>query len=736
MLSTIQAKIVTAIVLVLVVGVSAATVISIRTQRTNLLEAQQQELANNSNTLNISVRNVMLAGEAPVAVSLLQDLSEAPGFDALEIYRRDGSIAFSDFSTMEEVNRNLGGEAFPETPRRTGTPDAIVPVETVAFEEAVTFNTPRIVEDLEAQQLEYYFPILNYSECRQCHGTDHFVRGVAYYDVSLDSVFDRIGNARNTLLILYIAMTAAIALALVTLMQQIVIVPIRSIGRVVGRVGEGDLDVQADVAGSSEFRTLSQKINAMIGGLKERNRLEVQNSVIEARDEENRKYLDNIAEGLLLIDRDHRISEQYSRYVEELFATTEIAGRSFVDFIYPDTAQPGGEADARHDLARFLTMVFENTATEMEMIMSINPLAEQRLTVGDGGEQREIVVDTHFQRIFADDGTVERVMVIFEDLTDIVRTRAQLESERQRYKSDIEHIATLLKTGPEAYQEFSRDVRRTIELVEQTIEGSAAGESRNTVLRELHSLKGTARYLEFYPVAELAHAAEDAISDGGDVAAIVERLREEMENLDTINERFRSFAAVIAPEDTARAALSDFLEHIERMSREIAAELEKGVVVQIDNELTELSVLSRLKNPIIHLVRNAIDHGIEDEYERLAAGKSNPATITLAFSESETVYVVSIGDDGRGIDFDAVRRTAVERGVLAADRTYTRAQLVKTLFAPSFSTRGGATEISGRGVGLDVVQEEIRSLGGKISLRTRAGEGTRFTLTVPKGGQS
>ena len=336
MLSTIQAKIVTAIVLVLVIGVSGATVFSIRTQRTNLLEAQQQELANNSNTLNISVRNVMLAGEAPVAVSLLQDLSEAPGFDALEIYRRDGSIAFSDLSTLEEVNRNLGGNAFLETPRRTAPPDADAPVQTVAFDETVTFNTPRIVEDLDAQQLEYYFPILNYAECRQCHGTDHFVRGVAYYDVSLDSVFDRIGNARNTLLVLYLSMTAAIALALVTLMQRIVIVPIRSIGRVVGRVGEGDLDVQAEVTGSSEFRTLSQKINAMIGGLKERNRLEVQNSVIEARDEENRKYLDNIAEGLLLIDRDHQISDQYSRYVEELFATTEIAGRSFIDFIYPD----------------------------------------------------------------------------------------------------------------------------------------------------------------------------------------------------------------------------------------------------------------------------------------------------------------------------------------------------------------------------------------------------------------
>ena len=227
--------------------------------------------------------------------------------------------------------------------------------------------------------------------------------------------------------------------------------------------------------------------------------------------------------------------------------------------------------------------------------MSVNPLAEQRLTVGPAGSEREIVVDTQFQRIFAEDGTVERVMVIFEDLTDIVRTRAELESERQRYKSDIEHIATLLKTGPEAYQEFSRDAVRTIELVERAIDQAAVGESRNTMLRELHSLKGTARYLEFYPVAELANAAEGAISEGGDVAEIVRRLREEMTNLDQINERFRNFAAVIAPEDSGRAALTDFLEHIQRMGSEIATELEKGVEVRVENELTELSVLSKLK---------------------------------------------------------------------------------------------------------------------------------------------
>lgn len=725
MLATIQAKIVTAVVIVLLVGMSLVTVLTVRSQRTNLLDASRQNVANNSSTLNVSVRNVMLAGEAPIAVSLMNDLSEAPGFETLEVYRRDGTLAFSDFETLEAVNEALGAQEFSRTARRQG------PALTGGtLEQVVTFNTPRVIESLDEERLEYYFPILNYQECRACHGSDHFVRGVAYYEVSLASIFDRIGSARNTLLLFYVILGAAVATAIVTLMQRIVVGPIRQIGGVVGRVGEGDLEVEARVRGSREFETLSQKINAMIHGLKERNRLEIENEVIEARDQENRKYLDNIAEGLILIDSDHRISDQYSTYVEQLFATSEIAGKQFSHFIYPEK----GQEKERKEIDQFLSMAFENTATEMEMIMSINPLHEKELSVGEGDSARTIVVGTSFQRIWGDSGEVERIMAIFEDRTDIVRTQERLESERERYKSDIEHIATLLRTGPEAYSQFESDARSTIQAVEQAIDKSPEGEERNTLLRDLHSLKGTARYLEFQTVAELANRAEDLLEteEMGTLSEVAQELRNEIEALHSINEKFQSFAAQVAPEEQASAAISEFSSHIERMAREIAGELGKEISVDVQKRVSEFPFLGKLQNPIIHLVRNAVDHGIEDPYQRLTAGKDGTANLTVRLEEDDQEYFLSVIDDGGGIDFDAVRAKAEQLGLISTEREYVEKELLNLLFSPSFSTRQESTDISGRGVGLDVVHEEVRKLGGKISVGTKKGIGTRFLIRIPK----
>jgi HAMP domain-containing protein len=278
-----------ALVVVLVAAVAASVVQTVENQTSNLLEANRTDLASSSDSVNTAIRDVMLAVEAPITVSLLTDLAE----------------------TLDD------------------------PV----LEQVVATNTPRIIENLEKQQLEYYFPILNYSDCRVCHGTDHVVRGVAYYRVSLENVFDRINTARNTLLAFSGVTGIIIAILLIQLMQRIVIRPIRQIGDVVGMVGEGNLDVEADVRGSQEFDTLSEKINTMIDGLKEKSRLEVQNSVMQARDEETRKYLDNIAEGLLLLGRDHRVSEQYSKYLETLFGRSDIAGKTLPECVFPDPSR-------------------------------------------------------------------------------------------------------------------------------------------------------------------------------------------------------------------------------------------------------------------------------------------------------------------------------------------------------------------------------------------------------------
>jgi methyl-accepting chemotaxis protein len=687
--------------------------------------------------LTTMIRNVMLDGAAPLAVGTLSDLKEIPEFEQLEIYRRSGTIAFSDYRTLREVNARLEEQTFEETSR-------VEPkeLESAAFEKVLQTNTPLTMRNIEEQRMEYYFPMLNYSECRRCHGDDHFIRGVAYYRVSLAGIFTRISDARATLTIYNLAIGAAIALLMILLMRRVIVNPVLRIGRLVSRVGEGDLEVQVPVKSSDEIGNLSDKINSMITGLKEKNRLETQNRVIEARNQENRKYLDNILEGLLLIGRDLRISDQYSTHVTQLFGTEEIAGVYFPAFVYPDAE---AQEEERKELEQFLGMLFENTSTDMEMILSINPLANKRLRIRDDqGKSREIVVDATFQRIYSEEKVVN-VMVIFEDKTEIVETQKQLEEERERSQSELEHIATLLQIGPEGFDEFQEDAEQVLEQLTKALENPPGTHEIPALLRETHSMKGSARYLGFRRFGEKAHAAEEmltSLKDGtksweeqrDELEEQIASMREELDRSKNIRDRFTRFANLPEGGDGAAQAttsLKNFLNQLEKMSGEIAEELDKEVSMELNSQIDHLPYLHRLKNPLIHLVRNALDHGIEDVYQRLSAGKPREATIRVKMVRSDTGYTITIEDDGGGIDFDAVRARGVEKGLLDAEKEYSQKQLLSLLFSSSFSTRSEASELSGRGVGLDAVYAEIHRLGGHITVATRKGLGTRFTITLP-----
>jgi two-component system chemotaxis sensor kinase CheA len=134
-------------------------------------------------------------------------------------------------------------------------------------------------------------------------------------------------------------------------------------------------------------------------------------------------------------------------------------------------------------------------------------------------------------------------------------------------------------------------------------------------------------------------------------------------------------------------------------------------------------------------VRNAIDHGIEDEYERVALRKPSGGNVRIAVSNDGRDYLVDVSDDGRGIDFDRVRRKALDKGVLAPGQVGDRAALVKLLFSPDFSCSEG-TALSGRGYGLDIVRETVVRLHGQVSVATKNGIGTRFRIRIPQKTQT
>jgi two-component system chemotaxis sensor kinase CheA len=172
-----------------------------------------------------------------------------------------------------------------------------------------------------------------------------------------------------------------------------------------------------------------------------------------------------------------------------------------------------------------------------------------------------------------------------------------------------------------------------------------------------------------------------------------------------------------------------------RIVRDVAKHLNKEIALEIAGQNTDLdkSILDALAEPLAHLIRNAADHGIETASERAAAGKPGGGAVRLdAYHEGDQV-VIEVSDDGRGIDRDKIIRRAIERGLMSATETsrMNEAEINHLIFTPGFSTAENVTEISGRGVGLDVVKSALDNLKGSIEIETETGKGTTFRLIVP-----
>jgi len=170
-----------------------------------------------------------------------------------------------------------------------------------------------------------------------------------------------------------------------------------------------------------------------------------------------------------------------------------------------------------------------------------------------------------------------------------------------------------------------------------------------------------------------------------------------------------------------------------RMVRDTATKLGKKVNLEMEGEETELdrTLLEALSDPLTHLIRNAIDHGIEPPDERVRQGKPEVGTIKLSAYQSEGRIYIEISDDGKGIDTERVRQKAIQLGWIGENDYPPDETLYEFIFQPGFSTAQQVSDLSGRGVGMDVVKRNVESLGGSISVYSKRGEGTRFVLRVP-----
>lgn len=179
--------------------------------------------------------------------------------------------------------------------------------------------------------------------------------------------------------------------------------------------------------------------------------------------------------------------------------------------------------------------------------------------------------------------------------------------------------------------------------------------------------------------------------------------------------------------------ISQIFSRFPRLVRDVSRSLDKKINLVIEGEETELdkSVIDDLLDPLIHCVRNSIDHGIEKPSERMKAGKGEEGTVLLKASNEGNMIVIEIEDDGKGINVEAIHKKAVDRGVIHPSKQLSDVEAFNLIFDPGFSTAKEVTNISGRGVGLDVVKKQIEKLNGNVTVWSEEGKGTKFTIKLP-----
>jgi chemosensory pili system protein ChpA (sensor histidine kinase/response regulator) len=311
------------------------------------------------------------------------------------------------------------------------------------------------------------------------------------------------------------------------------------------------------------------------------------------------------------------------------------------------------------------------------------------------------------------------------DILDRLVTQAgEVSISRSRLENEVDTLRTSLAD----FSDNLARLRRQLREVEMQAESQIASRMAISSDREFDPLE----FDRFTRLQELTRMMAESVND---VASFHESLTRSVDNAHgDLTQQARLTRDL--QRDLMRVRMVPFAsisERLFRVARQSAKDVDKRVNLDIRGGGVELdrSVLERMSAPFEHLLRNAIAHGVESRAARAAAGKNEIGELLVQVAQEGNEVVIEFSDDGGGLDLDRIKSKAISVGLLDADEETSEAQIADLIFEPGFSTAESLTELSGRGVGMDVVQSEAQSLGGRVDLFSVPGKGTRFTIRLP-----
>jgi two-component system, chemotaxis family, sensor kinase CheA len=463
--------------------------------------------------------------------------------------------------------------------------------------------------------------------------------------------------------------------------------------------------------------------------------------------------LGGVREGLFLVEPSGRIGAVHSESMTRLFQRGDIAGLPLTELLRPIVAGTTLET------AEKFVEVLWSERTRENLVRSINPLQEVEVSFDNGTGGRETRhLDFDFRRVREG----ERVTALLVSVTDVsqrVALARELAALRSEAAVQAETLFGVVHLDQGQLRAFLAESAVTLKMInailrEPARDGAAFRRKVENILRQVHTLKGEAAALGLGTVESRAHAFEGELKEiesrreigGADFLPLVVRLDELLGHLNALGAlvaRAGDGATAVAADGTVPAIdpllVPPLPELLGNLSATVARRQAKEVRLSTAGlEAVPAALAQPVKNISVQLVRNAIVHGIEPPAARRAAGKAPTGEVRVEFERgTDDRCRLQITDDGAGLSVPRIRAAAVSRGLVSESEAATlepRA-VYGLLFRPGFSTLAEPDEDGGRGVGMSVVAELVRTLGGRVAIASGDGQYTRFTITLPASGR-
>jgi two-component system chemotaxis sensor kinase CheA len=445
---------------------------------------------------------------------------------------------------------------------------------------------------------------------------------------------------------------------------------------------------------------------------------------------------DNIKTGVFLMNKDCVIQTNYSASLEKSLEGTGLAGKKFNDLLAASFT-PKELAS----LKDYFDMV-QSRSMAQNKLDSLNPLEEFTYKRTAANNTEEKTLRCGFTSLDRNGETF--VLGTVEDVTAESKLKKRLSEEESKRQKEMRALFEVIHVPPSTLADFVEDATYNFEQVMTTLQDSAIS-STDTVVRVyqlIHAVKSDAYILGLIGFGDKLHTLETELkhlSEGINEPALedmlhltveIEQILQEKDKLVHTLDLLRAHAPDEQPRDQENNVLVETLKKAcERVSSDLGKKV-RFVTGKIEAEALKAAPRRQAREILVQLVRNEMFHGIESPAERLALGKNETGVIQLSVQGVAGAVRFTLQDDGVGLNFDRIRAKALEKGLIKEDDTDENL-LLRTIFSAGFSTSDTAGAHAGRGIGLNLVQDQIQALHGSIKVRTERGKGTAFIISIP-----